>query len=444
MKIRSKLILSMSVLIVFILLCLLAVTHVQFYIVRDFAYVNEKSRFTALQEEFEQYYAAHNESWAGVSAGEFEHSSSFVEIALVVEGQVLYRRGTLELIDVQKNGMQLKLQLNEHEIGRIYAMNTGQYKTFEFKSLWYGILPSIVKVSLLFTCIAALFIILLLSWTLTSPIRKIIKGIDRIKQGKTDIALPVRRKDEFGAISRALQEMYDSLTRLEQSRKQLLSDAAHELKTPLMIMQGELELALELQAPVSPERLSSLLDEVLRLSRLVHDVLDLAKMEAGRTELRRQPENIVLILQGLMEQIQFLADDKQIIVSLHTPGDRVTVSVEKHRIVQALYNILTNAIQYTSRGGQVHIRVEGTGVEKQQDASVRIIIEDNGYGIPEEDLPHIFNRFYRSDDSRTRANGGTGLGLAIAQQNILLHQGTIEVHSEVGKGSRFTISLPAD
>lgn len=444
MKIRSKLLLSTGILVLFILFCLFAVTQIQFYIIRDYAYEADKASFTALKEEFERYYAEHEESWAGVSEAALKHSAPFLEIAMMADGETLYRKGALSFSGIAEGGTQLKLFWNEREIGKLYAMNERQVKTFEFRSLWYGILPNITLVSLLLTCTAALIMILLLTWTLTYPIRKIVAGIDSMKKGKPEVALPVRRKDEFGKISRALQEMYDSLTSLEKSRKQLLSDVAHELKTPLMIIQGELELAQELEAPLSPDRTSSLLDEVLRLSRLVHDVLDLSKLEAGGTELRKTTENMTAMVDELVEKIQFLAEEKQIEITVQAGKNRIDASIDKQRILQALYNIMTNALHYTDSGGRVRIRIDQVRHASQHGEFVQIIVEDSGYGISEEDLPHIFNRFYRADLSRARSNGGTGLGLAIAQQNILLHQGRIDVQSQIGRGTSFTILFPTD
>ncbi|MBB6674489.1 sensor histidine kinase [Cohnella nanjingensis] len=442
MKIRTKLILFTSILITFILFCLLAVTHIQFYIVRDYAYLENKAVFKSLQDEFQQYYAHHDESWEGIQNSSFEHSPPFVEIALVVDGDQLYQKGQLSLENIMEGGFQLKIHSNDRVVGKLYVMNESQYKTYEFRSIWYNILPNIILVSLLITGVAAVFIIFLLSWTLTVPIRKIIKGIDTVKMGEPEVILPVHRKDEFGAIARALQEMNDSLANLEQSRKQLLSDVAHELKTPLMIMQGEMELAQEMETTLSSEKISSLLDEVLRLSRLVHDVLDLSRLEAGGTELRPTTENIVAIIKGMVEKIMFLAEDKQIGVSMHISEGVIDVSVEKSRINQAIYNILINSIHYTNQGEQVQIRVARIYHAARQSKYACITIEDNGVGISAKDLPHIFNRFYRADHSRTRPSGGTGLGLAIAQQNILVHQGWIDVQSEVGKGTTFLIYLP--
>ncbi len=436
----------MSILIVFIMLSLLAVTHVQFYINRDFAYLEEKALFDSLRDEFEQYYVNHGESWdgIGVQARAFEHRRDFVEIALVAEDKMLYQQGSLNFRDLRDQGYKLTLYgNNEQKIGRLFVMNDAQYKTYEFKTMWYSILPAIARVSILFTCLAALVTIFILSWRLTKPIREIIKGIDLIKGGNQKVSFPIHRKDEFGAISRALQEMNDNLASLERSRKQLLSDVTHELKTPLMIIQGELELAQDTGTALSFEKQSSLLDEVLRLSRMVNEVLDLSKLEAGGTKLYPKTENIVMILNQLVEKTQFLAEDKHIRLITHISEEVIEVSVEKQRILQALYNLLINALHYTNQGGYVKLHVDRVYRPERQNEYVRIMIEDNGTGIPEADLPLIFNRFYRADHSRARPSGGTGLGLAIAQQNIFVHHGWIEVHSEVGKGTTFSVFLPA-
>ncbi|WP_433940001.1 sensor histidine kinase [Paenibacillus lautus] len=442
MKIRTRLTLSMGVLIVFIMLVLLAVTHVQFYISRDLAYLEEKEAFESLRNEFEHYYGSHGDSWEDVRGARFESTSSFVEIVLSAEEEILYQQGKLSADELRSDGYILGLDQGDRRIGRLYVMNERQYKTYEFKTMWYGMLPNIGIASLLFTGIAALLTVFLLSWRLTSPIRKIINGIETIKQGGVTPVFPEHRKDEFGAISKALREMNDSLRNAERTRKQLMSDVAHELKTPLMIIQGELELAHETGAPLSAAKQASILDEVLRLSRLVHDVLDLSRLEAGMAEMNPRKENLVALLEDLLSKILFMAEDKGIHLSMHADEEVISVSVEKSRILQALYNILTNAVYYSNAGGRIRIHAEIVRLPDRQQPYARIRVEDNGAGISEEDLPHIFDRFYRADHARDRPGGGTGLGLAIAQQNILIHQGWIEIQSVAGQGSVFTVYLP--
>ncbi|MBE5393617.1 HAMP domain-containing histidine kinase [Brevibacillus borstelensis] len=442
MKIRTKLFLTMSVMIVMLLLFLLVVTHAQFYISRDFAYLEDKAAFESLKKEFEQFYRDHGNSWEHVGDARFEYSAPFAGIVLSADGNFLYQQGKLSADELRNDGYKLVLASGDKRIGRLYVMNDSQFKTYEFKKMWYGILPNIGIASLLFTFVAALLTIFLLSWRLTSPIRKIIAGIEAIKKGDAAAIFPEQRKDEFGAIAKALREMNDSLAAAERTRKQLMSDVAHELKTPLMIIQGELELAHETGAPLSPAKQASLLDEVLRLSRLVHDVLDLSRLEAGMMELHPRTENLVVLLEDVTAKTRFMAEDKHIQLSVHAEEENIPVSVEKSRILQALYNILSNAIYYTNPGGQIRLHAETVHLPDRQQPYACIRVEDNGVGIPEADLPHIFNRFYRADHSRARPSGGTGLGLAIAQQNIVAHQGWIEVESEVGRGSVFKVYLP--
>ncbi|MBW5445329.1 HAMP domain-containing protein [Cohnella sp. CFH 77786] len=442
MKIRTKLILSMSVLLVFILLFLLAVTHIQFYISRDYAYREDKAVFEALRQEFERYYAEHGGSWEQVGAAEFKRTRGFAEVLLYVDGVPLYRQGRLGVDELRNEGYKLAIFSGERKVGRLYVMNDKQYKTYEFKKMWYGILPAIGRASLLFTCAAALLTIFLLSWRLTRPIRRIIQGIEGVKKGARDVSFPVRRKDEFGAISRALRDMNESLANAERARKQLLSDVAHELRTPLMIIQGELELVQETGDTLSPAKQSSILDEVLRLSRLVNEVLDLSKLEAGMNELRPEPENLAALLEDVAEKTRFLAEDKQILLTIHGAEDEILVKAEKPRILQALYNLLTNAVYYTNSGGRIQVSLDREWHPDKHQQYARIRIEDSGVGISAADLPHIFDRFYRADHARARPTGGTGLGLAIAQQNVLVHQGWIDVQSEAGQGSVFTVYLP--
>lgn len=426
----------------FVMLFLLGVTHVQFYIFRDFAYLENKEPFEALKKEFEEYYRDNGNSWGNVGEAGFAYSGSFAEIVLSVDGKILYQQGKQSVDELLNDGYKLALNVDDQRIGRLYVMNDRQLKTYEFKTIWYEMLPNIGIASLLFTCIAALLTIFLLSWRLTSPIRKIIKGIESIKTGGDVVVFPEQRKDEFGAISKALREMNDSLAEAERTRKQLMSDVAHELKTPLMIIQGELELAHETGTPLSAAKQASLLDEVLRLSRLVHEVLDLSRLESGMTELHPRTENLVVLVEDVTSKTLFMTEDKQIQLSMHAKEEFIPVSVDKSRILQALYNILTNAIYYTSPGGQIRLHVETVRLPNQQEPYARIRVEDNGAGISEEDLPHIFDRFYRADHSRARPSGGSGLGLAIARQNILAHRGWIEVDSVVGEGSVFTVYLP--
>jgi len=443
MSIRTRLKLALGALVIVIMLCFLLVTRVQFYLLRDAAYWADKPAFAALQQEFEQFYREHGGSWRGAADHPFQTVDPFPQIRLVVDGETFYRKGDLSADILRSEGYKIILYADDAKAGRLYVMNERQSDIYALKEMWYGIFPNIIGVSLVVVFFAAISIILLLTWRLTLPIRRIVADIQAMKNGEPPAFLSARRNDEFGEISQALKDLHASVTRLEQSRKQLMSDVAHELKTPLMIMQGELELAQELEQPLSPEKQSSLLDEVLRLSRLVHEVLDLSRLEAGVVELRPIPIDIAEAVEEVVRKTRFLAEDKEIDVTLERSAEPVPMLADPSRIVQALYNLMANALQYTEAGGRVRVRVERKLAEDTKRSSVRISIADSGIGIAASDLPHIFNRFYRADSSRTRSGGGSGLGLAIARQIVSAHGGTIEVDSEQGRGTTFFVTLPA-
>lgn len=159
MKIRTKLFLTMSVMIVLLLLFLLVVTHAQFYISRDFAYLEDKAAFESLKKEFEQFYRDHGNSWEHVGDARFEYSAPFAGIVLSADGNFLYQQGKLSADELRNDGYKLVLASGDKRIGRLYVMNDSQFKTYEFKKMWYGILPNIGIASLLFTFVAALLTI---------------------------------------------------------------------------------------------------------------------------------------------------------------------------------------------------------------------------------------------------------------------------------------------
>jgi two-component system, OmpR family, sensor kinase len=242
--------------------------------------------------------------------------------------------------------------------------------------------------------------------------------------------------DELGRLSSTINDMLARLETSFDAQQRLVADVSHDLRTPLTTIRGNLDLlkrgAVDDEV-MRGEALRAIGDETERMSRLVSDLLLLAQADAGMT-LHRQPVELDTLLLEVYRQAQVMALAHNISVRLGAE-DQALVGGDVDRLRQLLLNLIDNALKYTPAGGQVVL------VLRRSDGWVRIQVTDNGVGIAPEDLPHIFERFYRADRSRAR-RGGSGLGLSIAQWIAEAHGGRVEVSSEVGKGSTFTVWLP--
>ncbi len=241
--------------------------------------------------------------------------------------------------------------------------------------------------------------------------------------------------DEVGQLIRAFNQTLGRLENLFHMQRRFIADVGHELRTPLTVIKGNVDLMRKL-ACGDDEALNSIDAEVDRLTRMVGDLLLLARVESGKLPLDRQPVELDTLLLEVLQQTQVLASGK---LNLRLEEiDQVLVCGDRDRLKQVLLNLIGNAIKYTPDGGEVV-----AGLRKEEDRA-RLTISDTGPGIPDEDLPHIFERFYRAEKSRTRSKDGKGfgLGLSIAYWIIRHHDGQIEVESEVGQGTTFRVWLP--
>jgi two-component system, OmpR family, sensor kinase len=242
------------------------------------------------------------------------------------------------------------------------------------------------------------------------------------------------RDDEVGELIEAFNQVLSRLEKLFTSQRRFLADVSHELRTPLTVIKGNVGLMRKMKT-LDEESLSGIESEVDRLTRLVGDLLFLAQAESGRMPLDQSPVELDTILLEVYQQAKTLAGERMSITI--TEIDQIQVNGDRDRLKQVLLNIAGNAVQYTPQGGQVTFSLRKVAER------ARVVISDTGPGIPAVDLPHIFERFYRSEKSRKRSfNGGFGLGLSIAFWIIRNHGGTIEVASDEGKGSTFTLWLP--
>jgi two-component system OmpR family sensor kinase len=271
------------------------------------------------------------------------------------------------------------------------------------------------------------------------PVAQITQAARKISVQDLAQRIPVRGVgDELDELSQTFNEM---LARLQTSFEQVRNfsfDAAHELRTPLTAMRGETEVALLKNSSSEELRrvLRSNLEEINRITAIVNDLLMVAQGEAGALELRRETVPLSELAGNIVETVQVLAEDKDVkLESAIEPG--VQVKGDSLRLSQLLLNLLDNAIKHSSPGQTVRLMIEKNG------ASPVLRVEDAGCGIAEEDIPHIFDRFFRTDRSRSQHVPGSGLGLSISKWIVDAHGGSIDVASKLGAGSTFTVHLPS-
>ncbi|WP_174732786.1 sensor histidine kinase [Mesobacillus harenae] len=282
-------------------------------------------------------------------------------------------------------------------------------------------------------------IIIFLSNALTKPLMKMKEATSQINQGNFSVSLPKTNNDELGDLSSSIQILANDLNYLKQERNDFLASISHELRTPLTYIKGYTDILLKRSLPKDDQEkyLRIIQEETNRLSNLVEDLFELAKFDKNSFEITKQPIDLHSFLNGIEQKLSPAFREKQMKLQLNSPPG-IHLYADTLRLEQILFNLLDNSIKYSPVGTRTLLTV----IEKKQ--LISIIIEDNGKGIPEKDIPFIFNRFYRVDKSRTRASGGTGLGLAIVQELVLAHGGSISVESKVGAGTKFTITFRGD
>ena len=289
--------------------------------------------------------------------------------------------------------------------------------------------------------LALLFGIILSYFTsrrLIAPLQRLTQAANRIGQGHLDVHVPIQSKDEVGQLANAFNTMADNLDRQETLRKQFTADIAHELRTPLTSIQSYIEAFQDDVLPADQENLSAIHEEIDRLVDLSSDLKDLSVAEIGALKLNLEPLDLKHLLEKVLRSLHPLIQGKKLSLSWKAPGEPVTASGDERLLTRLFYNLIHNAYQYTEAGDQITVTLT------QLPNFSEISIKNTGLGISEEDLPYIFERFYRTDKSRNRETGGTGIGLALVHQITDLHQGTITVQSKVGHETEFIVKLPKD
>jgi signal transduction histidine kinase len=271
-----------------------------------------------------------------------------------------------------------------------------------------------------------------------NPLADVMGAAETLAGGDFSVRVEEKGDQEFIKLAQSFNHMAEELQHAEMQRRNLTADVAHELRTPLHILQGNLEGALDGVYKASPEYFKSMLEETRLLQRLVEDLQTLSLAETGNLELNLQTLLVKDLLEDVVTSFSVQADAGKIQIRLNYPKDldELTLEGDWHRLDQVVGNLVSNALRYTAEGGEIIL-----GADKN-DTGVKITIQDSGAGIPAEDLPYVFDRFWKGDKTRSRTSGGSGLGLAIARQLVSAHGGTITVESEEGVGTKFTVELP--
>ena len=292
---------------------------------------------------------------------------------------------------------------------------------------------------LIWASLSALLLALLLSFLLIrrvlGPLAQMTEITRSISSGDYSVSIPIRSKDEVGQLAIAFKRMADSLQQIESLRKTMMIDVAHELRTPLSNIQGYLEALIDGVVPANRETFELLHDETLRLIHLVEDILRLAKADAARGTLDLMDISVKDVIEGVLDVFKSQFEIKRVNVNSAGVDGNVRVYADPEKLAQVVRNLMQNAYQYTVSGGTVNIFTQ------LMNQDIQVVFANTGIEVDEEDLPFIFERFYRGEKSRSRDHGGAGIGLAIVKELIEAHNGKVGAYIHNGE-TRVWFSLP--
>ena len=348
--------------------------------------------------------------------------------------------------DVPPSGEVLPVFYDGDPVGTLIASDdlgpASEGHEFELVDPEASRISKLVNRYLLWTGIGAAALGTVLAWFLSrhtlAPLQRLGATARHLGRGDLSQRADTAGPAEIRRLAHSFNDMAAELEEAEHHRRSLTADIAHELRTPTSNIQGYLEAIKDGLFQPTPETIDTIHEQALMLSRLVEDLRLVAQVDAGELRLQRTQTRVGELLQSCVEAIRPRAEAKGIALSIDVAPSLPTLDVDPSRIAQVVGNLLDNAVTHTPEGGKITVSAR-LAVD-----IVQVDVTDNGRGIAQEDLPRLFDRFYRADPSRSRHTGGTGLGLTIARRLVEAHGGQIEAESVVGGGSRFSVRLPAE
>ncbi len=337
---------------------------------------------------------------------------------------------------VRNNIFTYPLRLNGVSVGTVEITVLGEQGPWTREDLEFRqTINKAVRYLSIIAGLAALLLSLLLARRLTGPILTITVAADRVKAGDFTARAQVKTRDELGNLASTFNQMTARLEKTDQLRRKFTADVAHELRTPVTTMRSYIEGFQDGVLQPTPERLQELEEEILRLSELITDLQDLTIIDSQAGAINRVPFDLANEVRNLVGRMEPLFVEKGVDLRV-VANQEVAVDADPKLLLRAIGNLVNNAFKYTASGGWVEVTVVRNPKE------VLVAVEDSGIGISENDLPNIFDRFYRVDPSRARVTGGSGIGLSLVREIVEAHGGQVTVDSVWGQGSIFTIKLP--
>ena len=395
----------------------------------------------------ESYYLGHG-SWDSVQAVLGENSNPSIRAlrpdwqqAVLVDklGTIILDNGSNNTSRVGKiysppvNAGKVIMVVNGVNVGTLYLEASPLPHSWSFV---FPLIPSIAVVSFI-TGLFTLILGILLMNRIVNPLAEVIAASQAVTDGNLAVRVPVRgRKDDLQALSDHFNRMAETLERNDKERRDLFADIAHELRTPLTILRGRLEGVLDGVYPATKEFIAPALTETYLLERLVDDLRLLTLAEARQLHIELRPVETRELLERVIDLFEAQASEQKITLSLNSDSDMQKVLADPQRLEQVIGNLLDNALRYSTEGSQVDINLH------QLEKNIEITVADTGPGLSEDELPLIFNRFWRSDKSRTRLTGGAGLGLAIVKQLVEAQGGSIKATNRPERGLQISLQLP--
>lgn len=415
------------------------------------------NQMRGLRASLIEYYE-NNETWEGVgsllkrssSQEEVEDSGNgsngstsgngMQDVVLVgTDGKIIASSYDDDLVGKEVSGdmveQAIELESNGERIGTLVTEDLLSVKLDETAR---QLLASVNR-KMIYAGAVGLVVALLLGWLLfrqiTEPLNKLTRATKKISSGDLDHKVSIESEDELGKLSESFNQMAQNLKESEEIRRRMIGDIAHELRTPLTVLSGEVEAIRDGVYKPTDDKLREIQEDLNLLNRLVEDLRELTLAEADELNLHRRPANPGHLIQRVVNNLKKVANHKKINFEMELPKSLPEIYLDTDRISQVLNNLLKNSLRHTEEGGRVLVRA------KERKDDVIIEVNDNGEGIPEDKIDHVFDRFYRGDSSRS-SEGGSGLGLSIAKELIQSHGGEIWIDSEPGEGTTVSFSLP--